>query len=194
MNGITLGFAMTGSFCTLSRALEQMQKLKEKGYSILPVFSENTAKTDTRFGKAEDFIRQAEMIAERKAICDIVSAEPIGPKKMTDLMIVAPCTGNTLGKMALGITDTTVTMAVKSHLRQGKPVLVAVSTNDALSASAQNIGRLFNVKNMFFVPFTQDAPETKNNSLVADFSLIPQAVEAALSGKQLQPLLLSAKY
>ena len=191
MAAIQVGFAVTGSFCTLDRALEQMKRLADLGYSILPIFSEHTATMDTRFGKAEDFIQQAEKISGRSVIRSIVDAEPIGPQKMTDIMVVAPCTGNTLGKLALGITDTTVTMAVKSHLRRGKPVVLAVSTNDAMSASAQNIGRLMNVRHMYFVPFRQDSASIKPTSLVADFSQIPQTVENALEEKQLQPVILS---
>lgn len=190
MSNATIGFALCGSFCTFSRALSAMRSLVEQGYSVLPIFSQNAASIDTRFGKAEDFVREAEEIAGQKALFTIEQAEPIGPHKMTDLMLVAPCTGNTLAKLANGITDTAVTMAVKSHLRGGRPVLVAVSTNDALAASAQNLGRLMNTKHYYLVPFAQDAPFSKPNSLVADFELIPQAVQEALECRQLQPMLL----
>lgn len=190
MSKATIGFALCGSFCTFSRALAAMRALSEANYSILPIFSQNAASIDTRFGKAEDFVKEAEEIAGRKAILTIEQAEPIGPHKMTDLLLVAPCTGNTLAKLSKGITDTPVTMAVKSHLRGARPVLVAVSTNDALAASAQNLGRLLNTKHYFFVPFAQDAPFAKPNSLVADFAIIPQAVEEALLHRQLEPVIL----
>ena len=190
MSNATIGFALCGSFCTFSRAFPAMRALADAGYSILPIFSQNAASIDTRFGKAEDFVREAEAIAGRKAILTIDQAEPIGPHKLTDLMVVAPCTGNTLAKLSGGITDTTVTMAVKSHLRGANPVLLAIATNDALAASAQNLGRLLNAKHYYFVPFAQDAPFEKPNSLVADFELIPQAVEEALERRQIEPMLL----
>lgn len=189
MNGITVGFAMCGSFCTFSKALEQMEKLLSLGYDVLPIMSFNAYNTDTRFGKAEDFIDKIETMCNRKIISTIKDAEPIGPKKMTDIMLVAPCTGNTLAKLSYAITDTPVTMAVKSHLRQNKPVLLSIATNDALGASAQNIGRMLNIKHVYFVPFSQDNAEKKPNSLVAHFNLIPQALEYALKEKQLQPIL-----
>lgn len=190
MNNINIGFAMCGSFCTMSKALVQMQKLKDMGCNILPIMSYNLFHTDTRFGKAEEIINAAETISGNKVISSIKESEPIGPKKMTDIMLVAPCTGNTAAKLALGITDTTVTMAVKSHLRQKKPVLIAIATNDALGAAAQNIGRLMNTKHYYFVPFAQDDPIKKPNSLVADFELIPLALDSALQNKQIQPVLI----
>ena len=190
MSNATIGFALCGSFCTFARAFAAMRALADAGYSVLPIFSKNAASIYTRFGRAEDFVREAESIAGRKAILTIEQAEPIGPQKMTDLMLVAPCTGNTLAKLANGITDTSVTMAVKSHLRGAKPVLVAVSTNDALAASAQNLGRLMNTKHYYFVPFAQDAPFGKPNSLVADFELVLQSVQEAFKDRQLEPMLL----
>ncbi|WP_312693800.1 dipicolinate synthase subunit B [Caproiciproducens sp.] len=190
MKSPTFGFALCGSFCTFDKAIEQMRSLAEAGYDILPIMSQNAATTDTRFGKADDFIWEVEDICGKKIIKSIVEAEPIGPKKMADLLIVAPCTGNTLAKIANGITDTTVTMAVKSNLRIGRPVLLAPATNDALAASAQNIGKLLNCKNIYFVPMKQDDPAKKPSSVVADFSLILSAALAALEGKQLQPVLL----
>lgn len=189
MKKISVGFAMCGSFCTISKALTQMQKLKDLGYEIIPIMSENVFSTDTRFAPAQKIIAAAESISGKKVISTITQSEPIGPKGMTDIMIVAPCTGNTAAKLAGSITDTAVTMAVKSHLRQQKPVLVAIATNDALAGSAQNIGRLLNMRHYYFVPFSQDDPDKKPASLVADFSLIPEALEAALGGKQLQPIL-----
>lgn len=184
----TFGFAMCGSFCTFAKAIEQMREIAEAGYRILPVMSYNAYTTDTRFGKAGDFIWEVEDICGRKVLKSIVDTEPIGPKKLVDLMIVAPCTGNTLAKLAAGITDTPVTMAAKSCLRIGLPVILCAATNDALAASAQNIGRLMNTKNIFFVPFSQDDPEQKPTSAVADFSQLLPTVEAALKGRQLQPV------
>ena len=189
MNDLKIGFAMCGSFCTFEKALKQMELLRQKGYDIVPVLSYHAASVNTRFGQAEDFIRRIETLCQRKVIRTIEEAEPIGPKKMTDIMIVAPCTGNTAAKLAHAITDTPVTMAVKSHLRQEKPVLLCMANNDALGASAQNIGRLFNTKHYYFGPFSQDDPQRKPNSLVADFDLLPLAMEYALREQQLQPVI-----
>lgn len=189
MNGITVGFAMCGSFCTFSKALEQMEKLAELGYDILPIMSFNAYNTDTRFGKAEDIRNKVESICGKKIINTIKDAEPIGPKKMTDIMLIAPCTGNTIAKLSYAITDTPVTMAAKSHLRQGKPLLISIATNDALGASAQNIGRMLNTRHVYFVPFSQDNAEKKPNSLVAHFDLIPKSIEYALNETQIQPIL-----
>ncbi len=188
MRKVTIGFAMCGSFCTFTKAFEQMKLLRDKGYEVLPIMSEHASGMDTRFGAAKDMVRKAEEISGKPVIKTIADAEPIGPKDMCDLLVIAPCTGNTLAKLALGITDTSVTMAAKSHLRVKKPVLLCAATNDALGASAQNIGRLLNTKNVFFVPLSQDDPEKKPNSLVADFSLIPDCAESALERKQLQPI------
>lgn len=188
MSKASIGFAMCGSFCTFSKALIQMQKLIELGYDVVPIMSDNASSTDTRFGKAKEFIEEIEEMTGKKVINTINGAEPIGPKKMCDLMLVCPCTGNTLSKMAMGITDTSVTMAVKSHLRILRPVLLCVASNDALGASAQNIGRLMNTKNVYFVPLSQDDPKNKPNSLVSHFELIPQCVESALVNEQYQPV------
>lgn len=190
MNGIRVGFALCGSFCTFSRAIPQMERLVKSGYEILPIMSFNAYSTDTRFGSARTHIERIENITGKKIICTINDAEPIGPKDMTDIMLVAPCTGNTAAKLANGITDTPVAMAVKSHLRSQKPVLLAIATNDALSASAQNIGRLMNTRHYYFVPFGQDDPSRKPTSLVSDFSQIPLALEFALHEEQIQPILL----
>ncbi len=179
---------MCGSFCTFSKAISQMKNLKNLGYDVLPIMSTNAMTTDTRFGKAKEFISQIEEITERKIIGSIKDAEPVGPKKMCDLMLVCPCTGNTLSKITLGITDTPVTMAVKSHLRILRPVVLCVATNDALGATAQNIGRLLNTKNVYFVPLSQDDPDKKPNSLVSHFELVSKSVECALVGQQLQPV------
>lgn len=189
MTGIRVGFAMCGSFCTFDKALSQMEELINQGYEVIPIMSFNAFSTDTRFGKAVDFQKRIEALCSRKIISEIRDAEPIGPKKMTDIMIVAPCTGNTAAKIACAVTDTPVTMAVKSHLRQSKPVLICIATNDALGASAQNIGRLMNTRHFFFVPFSQDDPVKKPNSLVSDYSLIIPAMKLAMEEKQLQPVL-----
>ena len=183
-----IGFAMCGSFCTFSRAVPQMENLIENDYNIIPVMSENAYSTDTRFGLAQGFIDKIEKLTDREIIHTIKSAEPIGPKKMCDLLVVAPCTGNTLAKLAGGIIDTAVTMAVKSHLRIGRPVLLCAATNDGLGAAAQNIGRLLNTKNYYFVPMSQDDCVNKPNSLVAHFELIPECIEQVMKGVQPQPV------
>ena len=185
---IKIGFAICGSFCTFSKVIPQIQAVKDAGYEVQPIMSGYSSVTDTRFGRAEDFVEQIEKICGRRIINTIVEAEPIGPKKLVDLMLIAPCTGNTLGKLANGINDTAVTMAAKSHLRNARPLLIAVSTNDALGASARNIGQLLNTKNIFFVPMRQDDPIKKPTSIVADFTQILPAVESALKGVQIQPI------
>ncbi len=185
----TIGFALTGSYCTFQRVIPQVQTLVDTGYRVIPIFSENAATTDTRFGKALEHIHTMETITRETAICSIPEAEPIGPKKQLDLLLIAPCTGNTIAKLATGIADGTVTLAAKSHLRNGRPIVVAVSTNDGLGANAKNIGILLARKHIYLVPFGQDDCIQKENSLVADFSKIPKTVEAALQGKQIQPLL-----
>lgn len=179
---------MTGSFCTFEKSIAEMARLSSLGYELLPVMSENAYSTSTRFGKARDIVARVETICGKSVIHTIPGAEPIGPKSMCDLMIVAPCTGNTLSKIALGITDTPVTMAVKSQLRIGAPVLLAVSSNDALGASAENIAKLMNRKNIYFVPMTQDDPVSKPTSLVADFKRIPECAGSALNHIQAQPV------
>lgn len=183
-----LGFALCGSFCTFEKVLSEMEKLSEI-YDIIPIISEGAAKTDTRFGKAEDFIRRITKICNREPITTISAAEPIGPKALLDVLLIEPCTGNTLGKLANGITDTAVTMAAKAHLRNGRPLVIAVSTNDALGASLRNTGVLMNSKNIYFVPMGQDSPIGKPASMVAHFEKSRDAIEAALLGKQVQPLL-----
>lgn len=186
---IRLGFAMCGSFCTFKLVLEELERLA-KDYDITPIMSQGAAFTDTRFGKAEDFRRRVTEICGREPITTIADAEPIGPRALLDALVIEPCTGNTLGKLANGITDTPVTMAAKAHLRNGRPLVLAVSTNDALGASARNIGTLMNAKNIFFVPVRQDSPRGKPASLVADFSETAAAIKSALEGRQTQPLLL----
>jgi len=187
---IKAGFAVCGSFCSFSKVIPQMQSLVNDNVEVIPIMSQNAAGISTRFGKAEDIRAQIENICGREAITSIEGAEPIGPKKLCDVLIVAPCTGNTLAKMALGVTDTSVTMAVKSHMRNNRPVVLAVSTNDALSNSAINIGKLKNTKNIYFVPMKQDDPAGKPNSMAADFSLIRQTVDNALEGRQINPVML----
>ena len=186
---MTIGFAMCGSFCTFSQVLPIMEVLA-KGNKVIPIFSECSYTTDSRFGKAEEFITIAERICNRGVFHRIPEVEPIGPKKLLDALVIAPCTGNTLAKLAHGIADGPVTMAAKSHLRNGRPVIIAVSTNDALGAAAENIGRLLARKHYYFVPFRQDDAENKPTSMVADFAKIPETVAAAMEGKQLQPVLL----
>lgn len=193
MEKITLGYAMTGSFCTFEKSIVQMKRLIESGFDVLPIMSENAYSISTRFGKARDIVTRVEDITGKSVIHTITAAEPIGPKELCDLLIVAPCTGNTLSKLALGVTDTPVAMAVKSQLRIGAPVLLAIASNDALGASAENIGKLMNRKNVYFVPMAQDDPHHKPNSLVADFDLLPDAAASALVSRQLQPVFVSAK-
>ena len=185
----TVGFAVCGSFCTHAKAMEALEQVKARFSTVIPIVSECTAATDTRFGPAHELMREMERICDRRVISSIREAEPIGPKKLLDLLIIAPCTGNTLGKLACGITDTAVTMAAKAHLRNQRPLLIAPSTNDGLTASAPNLGALLSRKDSYFVPFGQDDPVKKPTSLVADFSLVADAAQAALEGRQLQPLL-----
>ncbi len=181
-------YAMCGSFCTLNQNFEVLEKMCKSGVEFLPVMSEKTYSTDTRFGKAVDHVSKLENLCGKTVIHTVPDAEPIGPKLRPDVMIIAPCTGNTLAKLANGITDSSVTMAAKSHLRNNKPLIIALATNDALSANLVNIGKLLARKNIYFVPLVQDDPEKKPSSLVANFSLIPQTLEKAMEGKQITPL------
>ena len=190
MEDKTVGFAVCGSFCTHAKAMEALEQVKARFTRVVPIVSEVVADTDTRFGKAHDLMREMERICDCRVIDSVKAAEPIGPKKLLDLLIIAPCTGNTLGKLAAGVTDTSVTMAAKAHLRNGRPLLIAPSTNDGLAASAASIGALLPRKYIYFVPFGQDDPENKPASLVADFSKVADAAQAALEGRQLQPVLL----
>ncbi len=189
LEGVRIGYAISGSFCTFEKSFAAAEELVKAGAELLPIMSFNAASISTRFGTAEENVRCFEDIAKRKVITAIEDAEPIGPKKMCDVMVVAPCTANSLAKLALGITDTGLTMAVKSHLRNAGPVVIAVSTNDALAACAKNIGILQNYRHYFFVPYAQDNFLKKPNSIVADFSLIPETVEMALKGIQIQPII-----
>jgi dipicolinate synthase subunit B len=185
-----IGFALCGSFCTFDTAIQTIQKLVEDGYEVTPILSDYAAATDTRFGKAADFTARLELITDRKPITTIVEAEPVGPKKLFDLLVIAPCTGNTLAKLNYGVTDTSVTMAAKSHLRGSKPLLIAPSTNDALGGAAKNIGGLLNYKGIYFVPMKQDDPLGKPRSVVSDFTKLPEAVRLALAERQMQPIYL----
>ena len=189
MKKTSIGFAMTGSFCTFERVLKQMEALVRRGYEVLPVLSFNAGTLDTRFMTAEHLRARIVEITGNEPIDTLAGAEPIGPKKMTDVFLIAPATGNSLAKLAAGIYDTPVLLGAKSHLRNDRPLVLAVSTNDGLGAAAQNIGRLLNVRNIYFVPFGQDDPVKKPRSLVADFSQIPRTIAAALSGVQMQPML-----
>lgn len=190
LNGKRIGFAMTGSFCTFKCTIPKIKELVEAGANVLPILSFHAYDMDTKFGEAQDFIDEIEEITKNKIIHTIQGAEPIGPKKMTDLMIIAPCTGNTIAKLANGITDTPVTMAAKSHLRNSNPLIIAISTNDALSGSAENIGKLLNRRNYYFVPFRQDNPILKPCSLVFEPNLIRKTIETAFENEQVQPILL----
>ena len=184
-----IGFAMTGSFCTFSQVFSMLELLS-RDYTVTPVFSFNANTIDSRFGSAEEHIRTAGEICGTVPLCTIEQVEPVGPKKLFDALVIAPCTGNTLAKLAHSIADTPVTMVAKSHLRNGRPLVVAVSTNDGLAGAAENIGRLLVRKHYYFVPFGQDDSIHKPTSLVADFALIPQTLQAALDGRQIQPILL----
>ncbi len=188
-----IGFALSGSFCTFKEVVERILQLKDAGYNIIPVMSENSYTLDTRFGKASHWRNLIEEITENSIIHTIPDAEPIGPKKLLDALIIAPCTGNTLAKLATGVTDTCVTLAAKAHLRNARPLIIAPSTNDALANASKNIGALLNYKNIYFVPFGQDDFNNKPNSMVADFSLIKNTLELALKGKQIQPVVISPK-
>lgn len=181
---------MSGSFCTHERALKALEQLTGLYETVIPIVSETAAFTDTRFGGSEELLERLEDLTGQEVLCDIPSVEPIGPKKLLDVLVIVPATGNTIAKLANGIADTAVTMAAKSHLRNGRPVVVAVSSNDGLAAGARNIGELLVRKNYYFVPFGQDNAEAKPSSLVADFDKIPETVDAALRGEQVQPMLL----
>lgn len=186
---MNIGFAMCGSFCTFGQVFPVMEALASI-HKVTPIFSQTAYTTDTRFGSAQSHIRTAAQICGTDPLCTIAQVEPIGPKKLLDALIIAPCTGNTLAKLAHSIADTPVTMAVKSHLRNARPVLIAVSTNDALGGAAENIGKLLSRKHYYFVPFGQDDPAKKPTSMIADFQLIPHALELALNGQQMQPMVL----
>lgn len=190
MEQVRVGFAFCGSFCTYDQVMPALERAKARYGDVTPIISEKSAETDSRFGPAHEFIREMERICDRRVIDTIPKAEPIGPKKLLDVLVIAPCTGSTLSRLANGMSDTSVTMAAKAMWRNGRPVVVAVSTNDGLAGSAKNIAALLDKKHVFFVPYRQDDPVGKPTSLVADFTKINDTVDAALQGRQLQPLLL----
>ena len=187
MSNATVGFALCGSFCTFKKVIPQMKKLVDEGYKVIPIMSDTAYNTDTRFGKSMDFNKEIEEICKTEIVHTITGAEPIGPKELLDALVIAPCTGNTLGKLANGISDTSVTLATKAHLRNQRPVIIAVSTNDALGTSAKNIGLLMNSKNIYFVPMEQDDYINKPNSIVADYKYIPDTLREVLA-THIQPL------
>lgn len=189
----TIGFALCGSYCTFKTVFEEIEILKNKGYNILPIMSENAYTLDTRFGDAAFWRQKFMEITGNTIIHTIPQAEPIGPKKLLDALVIAPCTGNTLAKLTTGVTDTSVTLAAKAHLRNNRPLVIAPSTNDGLSNAAKNIGHLLNYKNVYFVPFGEDSYKTKPRSMVADFTLIEKTIEKALEGVQLQPIVKEPK-
>lgn len=189
MNSLKIGFALTGSFCTFEKAFEAIADLVAKGYEVTPIMSFNAYNISTRFGSYEQNRKILEALTGKKIIATIEDAEPIGPKNMFDILCVAPCTSNTMAKLATGVNDTPVTMAVKSHVRNQKPIVIAVSTNDALAAAGKNIGTLQNIKNYYFVPYCQDNPSAKPYSMVADFNLLGETIALAMQGKQIQPMI-----
>jgi dipicolinate synthase subunit B len=190
-NNITVGLVITGSFCTFKKIIAVIQSLKDRGMNVVPVFSENVQSIDNRFNNAKDFIKEIEELTGQKGIYSIPEAEPIGPKALFDVVVIAPCTGNTMAKLANGITDSTALMAAKAHLRNNRPLVIAISTNDALGMNLKNIGQLMNVKNIYFVPFGQDNYNKKPNSMIAHLDRTVDTVILALEGKQLQPVVVS---
>ena len=188
-----IGYAFCGSFCTLSRSLAVLKELVGAGYEVLPIMSETAYSTDTRFGRAEDFIKEIKEISGRDVIHTVHQAEPLGPKIPLEALVIAPCTGNTLAKIASGITDTSVTMAAKAHLRCDRPLLIALASNDAMSQNLSNLGRLVTRRSVYFVPLVQDDPENKPHSLVADIGRVGECLALAMKGKQARPLFLENK-
>ena len=189
LKGKRIGYVLTGSFCTFSKTIPVIKELVKNGAEVIPIMSYNSYNLDTKFGKAQDFIKEIEEITGKKIIHTIQEAEPIGPKKITDIMVIAPCSGNTISKLAYDIIDTPATMAAKSHLRNNKPLVIAVSTNNGLGANAESIGRLLYRRNYYFVPFKQDNPITKPRSIDADFNMIIKTIEFALEGEQISPII-----
>lgn len=190
MEQVRVGFAFCGSFCTHAKAIEALEQVRAKYSDVTPIVSEVSAQLDTRFGCAHDFLREVERICDKRVISTIQGAEPIGPKGLLDVLVILPCTGNALAKLAAGVADSTVTLAAKAHLRNARPLVLGVSTNDGLAAAARNIGELMCRKNVYFVPFRQDDPQGKPTSLVARFDLVGETIAHALQGRQLQPVLL----
>ena len=184
-----IGYGITGSFCTFAQTRKAVQKLKEMGAQITPIFSYTAQSTDTRFGSAKDFVEGICEMTDSEGIRTITEAEPIGPNNYLDIMVIAPCTGNTAAKLCNGIVDTPVLMAAKAHMRNGKPLVIAISTNDALGMNFKTIGQLMNMKNIYFVPFGQDNAKAKPNSMIAKLEYLPDTIEMALKGKQIQPVI-----
>ena len=191
LNGLKLGIALCGSFCTFAKAIKTIEDLVDKGVDVYPVMTETAYTTSTRFGECTDIVQRIEMLTGKKIIHSIAEAEPLGPKNIIDALLIAPCTGNTLAKLSLGITDNPVTLAAKSLMRNGKPVIITLASNDALGANLKNIGEMLSKKEIYFTPLGQDAPAQKPYSLVADFSKIEETLLLALQGKQIQPLLIT---
>ena len=190
LDGLEIGFALTGSFCTLSKVIPALEELVDRGANVHPILSKHVQKYDTRFGTAQEWRERVVEITGNQPLVTIPEVEPIGPEKLLDLLVVAPCTGNTAAKLATAITDTVVTMSVKAHLRNQRPVVLAIATNDALGSNGRNISQLINASNIYLVPFGQDNPSTKEKSLVARMDLIVNTAEYALSGRQLQPVII----
>ncbi len=184
-----IGVAITGSYCTYAKVFEELEQLAQTGANLYSIFSYQSSTTDSRFGKCREFLDRAEKITGRKPIVTIPDAEPIGPSALFDILVIAPCTGNTLSKLANGISDTPVLMAAKAHLRNNRPLVVALSTNDALGMNLKNIGILLNTKNIYFIPFGQDNYKSKPNSMIAHIELLTDTIEQALEGQQLQPVI-----
>ncbi|MCK8823486.1 dipicolinate synthase subunit B [Fuchsiella alkaliacetigena] len=193
LKGKKIGFAFTGSYCTLDRVIPSLERLVEVGAIVYPIFSESIQKRDTKFGTAASWEEKVIKITGNEPMTNLIEVEPIGPEKFLDILIVAPCTGNTMAKIANGITDTTVSMAVKAHLRNDKPIILAIATNDGLGNNAENLGKLLNTKNIYFVPFGQDNPSQKINSLISRMDLIEESLKLALEEKQIQPVLIEYK-
>ena len=190
LKGVRIGYAICGSFCTFRRTIDEMKELLKRGAELFPIMSDNAYSLDTRFGKAADFVAEIEALCGRSVIHTIPEAEPIGPQKLLDVLVISPCTGNTLAKLASGVTDTAVALAAKAHLRNARPLVIGVSTNDALAAASKNIGLLMNCKNVYFIPMSQDDPVKKPNSIVVHFDKTPEAIVCALDKRQVQPMLL----
>lgn len=188
IKGVKIGYAICGSFCTFRKSIDEMKELAKMGADLYPIMSDNAYTLDTRFGKAADFVREIEEICGKHIIHTIPQAEPIGPQKLLDVLVISPCTGNTLAKLAGGVTDTAVALAAKAHLRNARPLVLGVSTNDALAAASKNIGLLMNSKHVYFIPMSQDDPVKKPNSMVVHFDKTPEAIQCALQGRQVQPL------
>lgn len=186
---LNLGLGITGSFCTHPKLIKFLSDIKTYDYNIIPIFSQNAGNTDSRFGSSSTFTKEVEELTGNKGIYTITDAEPIGPEKMLDVLVIAPCTGNTLAKLCNGITDTSVLMAAKAHLRNERPLIISISTNDAMGINFKNLGSLYNMKNIYFVPFGQDNYNKKHNSLISHMELIPDTIKEALEGRQIQPVL-----